>query len=40
MIVEIVGYLFRAFGHVRFDEAGRDLDHVGAELLRLGRRTR
>ena len=38
MIVELVGYLFRAFAKLRPNESGRDLDHVGAELVRLGRR--
>ncbi len=40
MIVELVGYLFRAFARLTPGEAGRDLDEVGAELLRLKRPSR
>ncbi|MGA9839405.1 MAG: hypothetical protein WBF81_06295 [Thermoplasmata archaeon] len=40
MIVEFVGYWFRALSHLRPGDAGRDLDHLGAELMRLARRRR
>jgi hypothetical protein len=35
MIVELVGQLFRVWGRARRDEAGRYLESVGAELVRL-----
>ncbi len=40
MIVELVGRLLRALARLRPGDAGRDLDHVGAELVRLGQRPR
>jgi hypothetical protein len=40
MIVELVGYLLCAAGRVRGGDAGQDLDRVGRELVRLGRRPR
>jgi hypothetical protein len=36
MIVESVGRLFRVLARIRPGEPGQDLDHVGAELIRLG----
>ncbi len=39
MIVEWVGRLFRAWGRAR-GPAGEDLEHVGAEMVRLGTRRR
>jgi hypothetical protein len=38
VIVGLVGRLFRAAARLRPGDAGRDLDHVGAELVRLERR--
>ncbi len=38
MIVEMVGQLFRVWGRARRDEAGRYLEQVGEELVRLGAR--
>jgi hypothetical protein len=38
MIVELVGQVFRLWGRARRDAAGRDLESVGDELVRLGRR--
>ena len=38
MIVRLIGYLFRAMARFTPGEAGRDLDHVGQELVRLERR--
>jgi len=35
MIVGLLGRLFRGLARLRPGEAGSDLDHVGAELLRL-----
>jgi hypothetical protein len=35
MIVGLVGRLFRAVARLRLAEGSDDLDHVGAELLRL-----
>ena len=40
MFVRLVGYLFRAMARFTKGDAGRDLDHVGAELLRLQRAPR
>jgi hypothetical protein len=40
VIVELVGYWFRALARLRSGESARDLEHVGAELVRLGRRPR
>jgi hypothetical protein len=37
VIVALVGRLFRALARLRLTEGSEDLDHVGAELLRLGR---
>lgn len=39
MIVGVVGGLFRVAARFVRGEAGRELDHVGAELRRLERRT-
>lgn len=36
MIVEWVGYLFCVAARFRPGDAGRDLEHVGRELRRLG----
>lgn len=38
MIVRFIGYAFRVLARLTPDDAGRDLDAVGAELLRLVRR--
>ncbi len=38
MIVRLVGYAFRALARLAPGDAGRDLDAVGTELLRLVRR--
>lgn len=38
MILELLGRLFCAVGRARGGDAGRDLDHVGGELLRLAHR--
>ena len=38
MIVGLVGRLFRAVARVRSSEGSAELDHVGAELLRLEER--
>lgn len=35
MIEGLVGWLFRAIARLRVTDASADLDHVGAELLRL-----
>ncbi len=35
MIARLVGTVFRALARLRPGDAGRDLDHVGAELVRL-----
>jgi hypothetical protein len=40
MIVRWIGHLFRAWARFTPGPAGRDLDTVGAELLRLARRPR
>jgi hypothetical protein len=37
MIVALVGIVFRTLARFTPGETGRDLDHVGAELLRLRR---
>ncbi len=37
MIPGLIGVTFRALARLRPGEAGRDLDHVGAELVRLDR---
>ncbi len=38
MILRALGLLFRAFARLTPGDAGRDLDTVGAELLRLATR--
>ncbi len=38
MIVGAIGRVFRWVAVLRPGDAGRDLDHVGAELVRLERR--
>jgi hypothetical protein len=38
MIVELVGFWFRAMARALGGDHGRELEHVGAELQRLGRR--
>jgi hypothetical protein len=40
VIVELVGQVFRVWGRARRDAAGRDLESVGEELVRLGSRRR
>jgi hypothetical protein len=35
MIARAIGTVFRALARLRPGEAGHDLDHVGAELIRL-----
>jgi len=37
MIASLVGTIFRAVARLRPGALGRDLDHVGAELIRLDR---
>jgi hypothetical protein len=37
MMVELVGYLFRVLARLRPGDRGRYLDHIGRELIRLGR---
>ncbi|HXW67190.1 MAG TPA: hypothetical protein VEL82_04875 [Thermoplasmata archaeon] len=39
MIVGLLGRLFRSIGRVRGGDAGRDLAHVGDELVRLDARS-
>ena len=38
MLMSLLGRLFRLAARLTPGEAGRDLDHVGAELVRLGQR--
>jgi hypothetical protein len=37
MIATLLGTAFRAIARLTHGDAGRDLDHVGAELVRLDR---
>jgi len=39
MILGIIGRAFRLIARFEKGEAGRDLDHVGDELIRLDRRS-
>jgi hypothetical protein len=38
VIVGLVGRIFRAVGRLRGGDAGRDLEHVGSELVALEQR--